>query len=83
MDATLTQKGQATVPKAIRDHLGVKPGDRIRYFIHPDGTVVILPVRAVSVLRGILKSTRRVTIGEMDQAVRTKAAERARRARHR
>jgi antitoxin PrlF len=83
MDATLTQKGQATVPKAVREHLGVKPGDRIRYFIHPDGTVVILPIRPVSALRGILKSARHATIEEMDKAIRIKAAERARRGRRR
>ena len=81
MDATLTRKGQATVPKAVREHLGVKPGDRIRYFIHPDGTVVILPIRPVSALRGILKSARRATIEEMDKAIRIKATKRARRGR--
>ena len=83
MEATLTQKSQATVPKAVREHLGLKPGDRIRYFIDPEGTVMILPVRPVSALRGMLKSNRHVTIEEMDQAIRSKAAERDRRARSR
>lgn len=80
MEATVTQKGQATLPKPVRDHLGLKPGDRVRYFIHPDGTVVILPVRPISSLRGILKSKRRVSTEEMDKAIRRKAAERNRRA---
>lgn len=83
MEATLTQKSQATVPKAVREHLGIKPGDRIRYFIGPDGTVMILPVRPVSALRGMLKSNRHVTIEQMAKAVRSKAAERDRRARSR
>lgn len=83
MEATLTSKGQATVPKAVRDHLGVRPGDKIRYFIHPDGTVLILPVRPVSVLRGMLKSHKHVTVEQMDEAIRKKAAARDRRSRSR
>jgi antitoxin PrlF len=81
MEATLTQKGQATLPKPVRDHLGLKAGDRVRYFIHSDGTVIILPVRPVSALRGILKSARHVTTEEMDKAIRHRAAERSRRSR--
>ena len=32
MDLAITAKGQATIPKAIRDHLGLKPGDRVKFF---------------------------------------------------
>jgi AbrB family looped-hinge helix DNA binding protein len=35
MESALTSKGQATIPKAIRDHLGLKSGDRIKFFMHP------------------------------------------------
>jgi antitoxin PrlF len=83
MEATLTSKGQATVPKAVREHLGIRPGGKIRYFIHPDGTVLILPVRPVSALRGMLRSDKHVTIGQMDDAIRRKAAARDRRSRSR
>jgi antitoxin PrlF len=38
-DAALTSKGQTTIPKAIRDHLDMKPGDRIAFTLMPDGTV--------------------------------------------
>ena len=37
----LTQKGQVTVPKAIRKHLGVSEGEAVRFEIEPDGDVVI------------------------------------------
>ena len=40
-DSTLTSKGQVTVPKAIRDRLAVKPGDRISFTPLPDGTVLM------------------------------------------
>ncbi len=70
MDSAITVKGQATIPKAIRDHLGLKPGDRVKFFVHPDGSVVLLPKRPASALRGILKSRRKrpVTIEEMKEA---------------
>jgi AbrB family looped-hinge helix DNA binding protein len=70
MESTLTVKGQATIPKAIREHLHLKPGDRVKFFVHPDGSVVLLPKLPVSALRGIVKSRRPlpVTIEEMKDA---------------
>ena len=43
MESALSIKGQATIPKTIREHLQLKPGDRVKFFVHPDGSVVILP----------------------------------------
>ena len=40
-DATLTSKGQTTIPKQIRDELGMKPGDRMTFTLMPDSTVVM------------------------------------------
>ena len=40
-DATLTSKGQTTIPKEIRDELGMKPGDKITFTLMPDATVVM------------------------------------------
>jgi antitoxin PrlF len=69
MESALTSKGQATIPKAIREHLRLKPGDRVKFFVHPDGSVVILPRLPVSALRGIIKSRRRpVSIDAMAAA---------------
>jgi antitoxin PrlF len=70
MDAAITSKGQATIPKAIREHLGLRPGDRVKFFVHPDGSVVLLPKLPVAALRGIVKSRRRaVTTEAMDEAI--------------
>lgn len=76
MESAITQKGQATIPKVIREHLGLKPGDRVKFFIHPDGTVVLLPKLPASALRGIVKSRRRrpVTLAEMSDAIAKGAA---------
>jgi antitoxin PrlF len=43
MQSAITSKGQATIPKAIRDHLHLKPGDHVKFFLHPDGSGVLLP----------------------------------------
>ena len=85
MESAITVKGQATIPKAVRKHLGLKPGDRVKFFMHPDGSVVLLPKLPAAALRGIVKSRRRrpVTIEEMTDAAREGAAGVARRARRR
>jgi antitoxin PrlF len=85
MQSTVTIKGQATLPKAVRDHLGLKPGDRVKFFIHPDGTVVMLPLIPASALRGILKrpGQKPVTIEEMDDAIAAEVGERDARSKRR
>ena len=84
MESAITSKGQATIPKAIREHLRLKPGDRIKFFVHPDGSVVLLPKLPASALRGIVKSRRRkVTLEEMSEAAAAGASEAAARRRRR
>jgi antitoxin PrlF len=54
-NATLTSKRQMTIPKAIRDSLGMKAGDRMTFTLMPDGTVVLrVKNKRVSDLGGIL-----------------------------
>jgi len=71
MESAITVKGQATIPKAIREHLRLKPGDRVKFFVHPDGSVVLLPKLPASALRGMIKSRHRrpVSTAEMTEAV--------------
>jgi AbrB family looped-hinge helix DNA binding protein len=84
MESAITVKGQATIPKAIREHLGLKPGDRVKFFFHPDGTVVLLPKVPVSALRGMLRRPRRpVSIERMREAIADGAAGLRPHARHR
>ena len=75
MEAALTTKGQATIPKAVRAHLHLEPGDRVKFFLHPDGSVVILPKVPTSTLKGTISSDRRkaVSIDEMNEAVESRA----------
>ena len=41
MSATVTTKGQVTIPKAVRDFLGIVPGTRVDFQRAADGTVVL------------------------------------------
>jgi antitoxin PrlF len=55
-DATLTSKGQTTIPKAIRDGLGMQPGDRMTFTLMPDRTVVMrVKTKSVMTLAGLLR----------------------------
>ena len=75
MESAITSKGQATIPKAVRDHLHLRPGDRVRFFIHPDGSVVLLPRVSVATLRGMVKPrVPSVTLDDMDRAIADGAA---------
>jgi antitoxin PrlF len=54
--ATLTSKGQTTIPKEIRDSLGLRPGDRMTFTQMPDNTVLMrLKTRSVMDLAGRLR----------------------------
>ena len=56
MESSITSKGQITIPKAIRDQLHLAPGDKVKFFIQPDGRLVILPKLPASALRGMFRS---------------------------
>lgn len=54
--ATVTSKGQITVPKEVREHLRLKRGDRIDFSIDAEGKVQMRAAkRSVSELFGFLK----------------------------
>jgi len=70
--ATVTSKGQITMPKEIRDHLGVDAGDRVSFHIGHTGEVIVEPETVdVRSLRGMLKRRgRRVSLEAMEAAIR-------------
>lgn len=43
MANTLTSKGQVTIPKSVRDHLGLKPGSAVQFELADDGRVTLKP----------------------------------------
>ncbi|MGA2571732.1 MAG: AbrB/MazE/SpoVT family DNA-binding domain-containing protein [Terracidiphilus sp.] len=81
MEAKLSSKGQATIPKAVRERLQIRPGDRFRFFFHPDG-VMILPRIPTKRLKGsVPRLARAVTLEEIDRAIEAGATARFRRKR--
>ncbi len=60
--ARVTSKGQVTVPKAIREALGIEQGDLLVFATHHDGRIELrrLAGRALSELHGALAVTRAV-----------------------
>lgn len=77
MDATLTSKGQITLPKPIRDALSLKPGDRISFTLEGPRRVRMEPnVLSVKAIRGVFKSTKKkvVSLRAMQQAIRKRGS---------
>jgi AbrB family looped-hinge helix DNA binding protein len=75
MLSTVTSKGQITLPKAVRDRLHLRSGDRVEFVVLEDGRVEIVPVTApVTQLKGMLPAPRTpVTLEEMEAAVGKRA----------
>jgi antitoxin PrlF len=70
--ATLTTKGQTTIPKEVREHLKLNAGDKLDFVIASDGQVILKPATIdVRDLKGLLKRAGRksVTIEDMNAAV--------------
>ncbi|MEY4729943.1 MAG: hypothetical protein RL020_1101 [Pseudomonadota bacterium] len=62
-EATLTSKGQTTIPKEIRDGLHMKAGDRMTFTLMPDDTVVMrLKSKSVVELAGSLHKKGRKSV---------------------
>jgi len=52
---TLSSKGQVTVPRAVREQLGLQAGDKIAWSLLSNGTVVLRPkTRRLADLVGLL-----------------------------
>ena len=42
MSTTVTSKGQVTIPKKVRDYLGIEPGTAVDFTLAPDGQVLLI-----------------------------------------
>jgi AbrB family looped-hinge helix DNA binding protein len=77
--STLTRKGQTTIPAKVRNHLKLRPGDKIEFVIERDGRVVLTPKNIdVRELKGMLAPfvRRKLTIEQMDEGIRSRFARR-------
>ena len=79
MEATLSSKNQATIPRQVREYLQLRPGDKFKFFLQPDGTVALLPRVPVGRLKGTVPSLNRpASVEEINKAIEAGAAERLR-----
>ena len=71
MLATLTSKGQVTIPKSVREEMGVTAGDRLEFIEIGQGRFeLVAATKDVTCLKGVLGKPRKVaTIEEMNKAI--------------
>lgn len=70
--STLTSKGQLTLPKPIRDYLGVDTGDQVEFIINDTGEVILTSKTiAIEDIYGMIKKKKGVTIEDMNLAIST------------
>lgn len=69
--ATITSKGQITIPASVREALSVGYGDRVEFVqIEPGQFLFVAANRSVTDLKGMFgKATRTVSIEEMNRAI--------------
>jgi AbrB family looped-hinge helix DNA binding protein len=73
--ATITSKGQITIPKDIRDQLDLHAGDKLSFIEDEDGSINLVPIKKpLSALKGLVaKPKKPVSVEDMDEAVKRKA----------
>ena len=74
--ATITSKGQITIPKEVRKALSLETGDRVAFLVREDGVAEMHPetVELMSLFGAIKPRVKGVSLEDMDDAIRRSAA---------
>jgi antitoxin PrlF len=74
--ATMTSKGQITIPAVVRSALGVEAGDRVEFVqVEPGRFELVAATQSVTSLKGLVrKPASPVTIASMNKAIAGKGA---------
>jgi antitoxin PrlF len=72
LESTLTRKGQVTIPKEIRDRLGIKEGEKVIFVMRDDEVILKVVKGTILDLRG---SVRRSASPEDFEKIRQSAKE--------
>ena len=70
--ATMTSKGQVTIPKAVRESLHLHTGDRVEFVVHGSDEALVRPItKSVDEVFGRLHAPNQpiLTVEEMDAAI--------------
>ena len=77
-NATITTKGQVTIPKEIRDYLNLGTGSKVDFIIDENGIVKLIPLNIpIQKLSGILhrQGIKATTLEEMEQIISEAASD--------
>ena len=70
MTSKITSKGQVTLPKSVRERLGIEAGDRLEFIESEQGFLVVAATRDIRTLKGIVGRPKKpVTIQDMNTAI--------------
>jgi antitoxin PrlF len=75
--ATVTSKGQITIPSQVRNALGLEAGDRVEFVEQSKGQfAIVAATRSVRELKGLFRGKRSkpVSIEEMNAAIAKRAS---------
>ena len=75
--ATVSSRGQTVIPKPVREHLGLQPGDEVEFIVRDDGEVLVKPATEdIRKLKGMLHRAGRkpVSLQAMKAAVRRRGS---------
>ena len=75
--ATVSSRGQTVIPKPVREHLGLRPGDDVEFIVRDDGEVLVKPATEdIRKLKGLLHRAGRkpVSIEAMNTAIRRRGS---------
>lgn len=82
--ATVTSKGQVTIPKRVRDELGLATGDHVGFLADGRGSYTLKPIRtgssALGVCDRLVKPGVHASVQDLKEAVEESVAQRFRRA---
>ncbi len=71
---TLTQKGQVTIPKQIRDHFNLKPFDKVSFVVQQD-KIIAKRAPTISEMRGIAKANKVLSKKEYKKIIKDAVVE--------
>ncbi len=76
--ATITSKGQVTIPKEIRNLLHLKAGDRVDFRVDDEGRVIMEPATVdISELKGCLRrpGAKKISLERMNEVIKERTSE--------
>lgn len=73
--STITQKGQVTIPKTIRNALQLKTNDKV-IFVRRGDSIILKPVKDILSLRGVVETDESKDLSSIREKVKNKVSKR-------